>query len=49
VNPDGERVLVVYNRDVQERRCRVLDGDKEIALTLPPSGASTLLWRQESI
>ncbi len=38
---DGERVLVVYNRDV-ERRCRVLDGDKEIALTLP-SGASTLL------
>ncbi|EPP2962865.1 hypothetical protein ACUNXU_003374, partial [Salmonella enterica subsp. enterica serovar Chester] len=25
------------------------DGDKEIALTLPPSGASTLLWRQESI
>ncbi len=22
------RVLVVYNRDVQERRCRVLDGDK---------------------
>lgn len=28
VNPDGERVLVVYSRDVGERRCRVLDSDK---------------------
>ncbi|HFO6057114.1 TPA: glycoside hydrolase family 30 beta sandwich domain-containing protein [Escherichia coli] len=47
VNPDGERVLVVYNRDTRERHFRVVDGDRELALTLPPSGASTLVWRQE--
>ncbi|EFK4537293.1 lysosomal glucosyl ceramidase, partial [Escherichia coli] len=46
-NPDGERVLVVYNRDTRERHFRVVDGDRELALTLPPSGASTLVWRQE--
>lgn len=48
VNPDGERVLVVYNRDTRERHCRVVDGENEIALALPASGASTLVWRQES-
>lgn len=47
VNPDGERVLVVYNHDMRERRCRVLDGGKEISLILPPSGACTLVWPEE--
>lgn len=46
VNPDGERVLVVYNRESNARSCRVVDGDKEYRLTLPGQGAATLIWRQ---
>ncbi|MGI7008369.1 glycoside hydrolase family 30 protein [Citrobacter braakii] len=47
VNPDGERVLVIYNREAGEKSCRVVEGDKEYQVTLPGYGVATLLWREE--
>lgn len=44
VNPDGERVLVVYNPEPREKSCRIMEGEKEYRLTLPGQGVATLTW-----
>lgn len=45
VNPDGERVLVVFNHGTEARQCRVVDGDMETPLTLDGGAVATLVWR----
>lgn len=49
INPDGERVLVVYNRSEQTKTCRVVVDERETRLTLPGHGASTLVWRDAEV
>lgn len=45
VNPDGERVLVVFNHGAEARQCRVVEGDMETPLVLDGWSAATLTWR----
>ncbi|WP_297197632.1 glycoside hydrolase family 30 beta sandwich domain-containing protein [uncultured Pluralibacter sp.] len=44
VHPDGERVLVVYNRSGEIRQCRIVDGARETMLTLNAGSVCTLVW-----
>ncbi|MGX9334430.1 glycoside hydrolase family 30 protein (plasmid) [Klebsiella grimontii] len=44
VNPDGERVLVVFNHGAEARCCRVVDGEWETQLELNGWSAATLIW-----
>lgn len=44
IHPDGERVLVVYNRSGESREWRVVDGTRETTLSLNAGSVCTLVW-----
>lgn len=46
VNPDGSKVLVVYNHSEQEQSFRMIDGENEAAITLRGMEIITVVWNE---